>query len=275
MAGNGHLSAEAGVGAMEKSIFPTDLSDAQWSLLEPMLPKPARTGRPRTPLRRVVNALLYIAKAGCHWSLLPKNFPPYKTVYHIFAKWCRNGVMAGIHDRLRAFSREREDRRSRPTGAIIDSQTVRSAGLAAEAGYDAAKRTKGRKRFIMVDTLGHILAILVTPADRPEREGAKQLLDESLGHHGWLRKLWVDGGFSGEDFAKHVGKLRKAMDVEVVKRSDTAKGFVALPRRWVVERTFGWLMQCRRLVRDYERTVQSATGWIHAAMIRIMLLRLA
>ena len=127
----------------------------------------------------------------------------------------------------------------------------------------------------MVDTMGQILAIRVTPADQPEREGAKQLLDESLGHHGWLRKLWVDGGFSGEDFAKHVWKLRKAMDVEVVKRSDPAKGFEVLPRRWLVERTFGWLMQCRRLVRDYERTIQSATRWIHAAMIRIMLLRLA
>lgn len=142
-------------------------------------------------------------------------------------------------------------------------------------GNDAGKKTKGRKRFIMVDTVGHILSILITPADRPEREGAKEMLEKSLPHHGWLRKLWVDGGFSGEDFAHQVKKLRKVMDVEVVKRSDTAKGFKVLPRRWVVERTFGWLMQCRRLVRDYERTVQSATGWIHMAMIRIMLRRLA
>lgn len=260
---------------MQNANFATDLSDAQWKFLEPMLPKAARTGRPRTPLRSIVNALLYLAKAGCHWRLLPKSFPPYKTVYHVFAAWGRDGVMAAIHDRLRAFAREQVGRRSRATAAIIDSQTVRSAGLATEVGYDAGKKTKGRKRFIMVDTVGHILTILVTPADLPEREGAKQMLDESLCHHGWLRKLWVDGGFSGEDFANHVKGLRAEMDVEVVKRSDTAQGFKVLPRRWVVERTFGWLMQCRRLVRDYERTIRSATGWIHMAMIRIMLRRLA
>jgi transposase len=163
---------------MQNAKFATDLSDAQWTYLEPMLPKPAQAGRPRTPLRLIVNAPLYIAKAGCHWHLLPKSFPPYKTVFHVF-------------------------------------------------------------------------------------------------RHGWRRKLWVDGGFGGEDFADHVKSLRKVMAVEVVKRSDTAKGFKVLPRRWVVERTFGWFMQCRRLVRDYERTVQSATGWMHMAMIRIMLRKLA
>jgi transposase len=160
---------------------------------------------------------------------------------------------------------------SRPVAAIIDSKTVRSAGHAEEVGYDAGKKTKGRKRCIMVDTAGHILSLLITPADRPEREGAEQMLGHSPRHHGWLRKLWADGGFSGEDFADHVKSLRKAMDVEIAKRSDTAKGFKVLPRRWVVERTFGWFMQCRRLVRDYERTAHSATGWIHMAIIRIML----
>ena len=152
---------------------------------------------------------------------------------------------------------------------------MRSAGLATEAGYAAGKKTKGRKRFILVDTIGHILGILVTPANRPEREGAKELLDNALIQHGWLRKLWVDGGYSGQNFAQYVKQLRPKLDVEVVKRSDKAQGFEVLPRRWVVERTFGWLMQCRRLTRDYERTVESATGWIHTAMIRIMLRRLA
>jgi transposase len=183
--------------------------------------------------------------------------------------------LAGIHDQLRAYSREQDGRQSRPSAAIIDNQTVRSAGLAEVVGYDAGKKTKGRKRVIMVDPVGHILSILITPADRPEREGAKEMLDQSLCHHGWLQKFWVDGGFSGENFADHVKSLRKVMDVEVVKRSDTAKGFKVLPRRWVVERILGWFMQCRRLVRDYERSVQSATGWIHMAMIRIMLRKLA
>lgn len=152
---------------------------------------------------------------------------------------------------------------------------MRPAGLATEAGYDAGKKTKGRKRFILVDTIGHIVAILVTPADRPEREGAKEFLDDALIQHGWLRKLWVDGADSGEDFSQYVKELRPKLDVEEVKRSDTAQGFEVVPRRWVVERTFGWLRQCRRLTRDYERTVQSVIGWIHTAMIRIMRRRLA
>ncbi len=239
-----------------------------------MLPKPARTGRPRTPLRRIVDALVYLAKASCPWSLLPGSFPPCKMVFHLFRTWTLKGTMAGIHDRLRAYAGEQAGRRSRPTAAIIDSQTVRSAGLAAEVGYDAAKKTQGRKRFLMVNTVGHFLSLLIAPADRPERDGAEEMIEESLCHHAWLRKLWVDGGFSGEDFAKQVKGLRKVMDVEVVKRADTAKGFKVLPRHWVVERTFGWLTQCRRLVRDYERTIQSATGWIHLAIIRIMLRRL-
>lgn len=260
---------------MKNVIFATDLTEAQWKYIRRLLPRPARTGRPRTPHRVVINALLYLAKAGCHWHLLPFNFPPYKTIFHIFKQWTTNGVLAAIHDRLRAYARRQAGRRCRPTAAILDSQTVRSAGLAAEVGYDAGKKTKGRKRFIMVDTLGHLLGVLVTPANKLEREGALELLEESLGQQGWLRKLWVDGGYSGEKFASNVKELRARLEVEVVKRSDTAKGFKLLSRRWVVERTFGWLMQCRRLARDYERTVASATGWIHMAMIRIMLRRLA
>lgn len=153
----------------------------------------------------------------------------------------------------------------------MDSPTVRSAGLAAEVGYDAAKKTKGRKRFEMVDTLGYIFAILVTTADTTERNGGKDLLASALGYLPWLRTVGVDGGGTGPDFANSAAKL----EIEVVKRSDTAQGFEVLPKRWVVGRTFGWLMQCRRLVRDYERTVSIATAWIHVAMLRLMLRRLA
>jgi putative transposase len=148
-------------------------------------------------------------------------------------------MMVGIHDRLRAYAGEQADRRSRPTAAIIDSQTVRSAGLAAEVGYDEPRKTKGRKRFLIVDTEGHSISLLITPADRPERDGAKQMLEESICHHGWLRKLWVNSGFSEESFASHVKSLRKVMAVEVIKRPDTAKGFKVLPRCWVVAWTFG------------------------------------
>jgi len=181
------------------------------------------------------------------------------------------GVLASIQHRLRAFAREQEGHRSRPTAAILDSQTVRSNGLAAEADYDAAKKTKDRKRFIIVDPFGHLLAILVTPADRQERDGAKELLDEALEHHGGPRKLWVDGGYSDETFARHVEQLQPNPDVKVVKRSNKAPGFEVVPKRWVVERTSCWLMQRRRLTRDSERTVQKLHRLDSCGNDRIML----
>jgi putative transposase len=240
-----------------------------------MLPSAARTGRPRTALRTVINAILYVLKTGCQWRALPKEFPPKSTVYGFFQKWRDTGVLSALHDRIRAFSREACGRRSRPTGAILDSQTVRSDGCAAEAGYDAGKKTKGRKRFILVDVEGHLLGIVVLPADVQERAGGKVLLDLALGSLEWLRKLWVDSGYGGEDFAEHARELRPNLEVEVVKRIEGSSGFHVLPRRWVVERTFAWLMKHRRLVRDYEHLPKSVEAWIHTAMIRIMLRRLA
>jgi transposase len=157
---------------MKSANFASDLSDAQWTYLEPMLPSPARTGRPRTPHRNIIKALLYVAKSGCHWHLLPKNFAPYKTVFHVFRAWTQNGTLTGIHDRLRAYAREQAGRRSRPTAAIIDSQTVRSVALPSRLAAEVAG--------------------------------------------GW--------GGSGEDFANHLKGLRKDLDVQVVKRSNTAKG---------------------------------------------------
>jgi len=260
---------------MQIAFYETDITQAQWDFLQPMLPAAAQTGRPRTCLRKLINAMLYMAKTGCQWRLLPKEFPPRSTVHGIFRSWRQNGTLASIHNQLRAFARGLQGHRSRPTAAILDSQTVRSAGLAAEAGYDAAKRIKGRKRFLLVDTLGHVLAAWVLPADCPEREGAKTLLEEALGTFGWLRKLWVDGGYSGPDFEEQVRALRSKLEVQVVNRIEGAKGFHALPRRWVVERTFAWIMQHRRLTRDFERLAESVVGWIHIAMIRIMLRRLA
>jgi transposase len=260
---------------MKNASFDTDLTDAQWSQLEPLLPKPQRTGRPPTAPRLILNALLYLAKAGCQWRLLPACFPPWGTVYGYFRAWSRSGILTGIHNQLRALVREDLGRRSRPTAGILDSQTVRSAGFAEEAGYDGAKKTKGRKRFLLVDTEGHVLGVAVVPASVAEREGAKGLLDEVLAQPTWLQRLYVDAGFSGPEFAGYVAALKPGLEVEVVKRSDTAQGFEVVPRRWVVERTFGWLMQHRRLVRDYERAAESVVAWIHIVMMRIMLRRLA
>ncbi len=260
---------------MKIAVFDTDATDAQWKLLEPLLPKAKRCGRPRTPLRFVLNAILYVVKSGCTWRLLPRNFPPWKTVYHHFRTWSRDGTWSALNDRLRARVRATHGKDCRPTAAVLDSQTVRSDPHGGAVGYDAAKKTKGRKRFLLVDTLGLVLGVSVQPASTPERAGALALLAVFLPVFSWLRKLWVDGGYAGSDFAQAAREHRPKLEVEVVKRSDDTRGFIVLPRRWVVERTFAWLMQHRRLVRDYEQTDVSATAWIHVAIIRLMLRRLA
>jgi putative transposase len=260
---------------MKIAKFETDISDAQWAILEPMIPKPSRRGRPRGDRRPLINAILYIVKGGIPWRLLPMNFPPWKTVYHVFRKWSRDHTWESINARLRAHIREAADKRCRPTAAILDSQSVKSDGHGGDVGFDAGKRIKGRKRHVLADTLGMILGVFVTPASTTERDGAKGLLDRVLGYFNGLRVLWVDGGYTGEAFAQWVKERRPKLEVEVVKRSDDVTGFKVLPRRWVVERTFGWLMRHRRLVRDYERTETSAEAWIYIAMIRIQLRRLA
>jgi len=260
---------------MKIAFFETDLTDEQWHFIHPLLPPPAKTGRPRTELRSILNAIFYISKGGIQWRLLPFNFPPWKTVYHFFRQWKINHTWDAINDRLRAFARETEGKRSRPTAAILDSQSVKSDCHGGPVGYDAGKQIKGRKRHVLVDTLGLILGVFVTPANVQEREGGQGLLERTLGFLTWLRLLWVDGGYSGEAFAQWVKTIRPKLRVEVVKRSDDVKGFKILPRRWVVERTFGWLMRNRRLVRDYERTTSSAEAWIYIAMIRLQVRRLA
>lgn len=260
---------------MKIAKYDTDLTDAQWAYLQPMLPKKSKRGRPPIDRRRIIDAILYIAKCGCPWRYLPGDFPRWKTVYHVFRQWTAHHHWAALNDALRTLVRQAHGRRSRPTAAILDSQTVKSANHGGSVGYDAGKRIKGRKRHLLVDTLGLILGVEITPANTPERDGAQLLLGRILVWFAWLRRLWVDGGYSGAAFAESVKELRPKLEVEVVKRSDSARGFQILPRRWMVERTFGWLMFYRRLVRDYETTESSAQAWIYIAMIRIQLRRLA
>ncbi len=269
------LLSEALGTAMKVAKFETSLTDAQWALIQPMLPKPSKRGRPPTDRRQVIDAILYILKGGIQWRLLPGVFPPWKTVYHIFRKWTLDRTWEGVNACLRALVRATEGRRSRPTACILDSQSVKSDPHGGVVGYDAGKRIKGRKRHILVDTMGLLLGVEITPASVPEREGAQTLLAHALLWFNWLRKMWVDGGYSGDAFAGFVRGIRPKLDVEVVKRSDDLSGFKVLPRRWVVERTFGWLMRHRRLTRDYEVTEESAAAWIYLAMIRIQLRRLA
>jgi len=260
---------------MKIAVYDTCLTDAQWALLQPLLTKPSKRGRPPTDRRWVIDAILYVTKGGIQWRLLPVNFPPWKTVYHIFRKWTLDGTWESINAKLRGKVRTAQGKRTRPTAAILDSQSVKSDPHGGDVGYDAAKRIKGRKRHLLVDTLGLLLGMTVTPASTPERDGAQPLLHGALQGLAWLRLMWVDGGYSGSNFAHWVKGLRPKLKVEVVKRSDDTRGFSVLPRRWVVERTFGWLMRHRRLVRDYETSDDSAKAFAYLAMIRIQLRRLA
>jgi transposase len=271
----GHIFGAAAVEAMKNASFETDLTDAQWEYLKPMLAKPKKLGRPPTDRRVVLNAILYVLKGGIAWRLLPQNFPAWKTVYHVFRAWSFDGTWAALNDTLRICVRADEGRDPQPSAAILDSQSVKSDGHGGAVGYDAGKKINGRKRHLLVDTLGLVLGAVVTPANCPERDGAQQVLHQVGGWFKRLRKLWVDGGYTGEAFAQWVRSQWPKLEVEVVKRSATSAGFAVLPRRWIVERTFGWLMRHRRLVRDYERTEASAESWIHLALIRIQLRRLA
>ena len=260
---------------MKNALYETSLTDAQWDYLKPMLPKPAKRGRPPTDRRQILDSVLYVVKGGIPWRLLPHDFPPWQTVYDVFRKWTVNHQWAALNDALRTLVRKAEGRDSQPTAAILDSQSVKSAGHGGDVGYDAAKRIKGRKRHLLVDTLGLVLGVAVTPASTPEREGAQAVLERPLKWFARLRRLWVDGGYTGEAFAEWVKDRRPKLEVEVVKRSDDTTGFKVLPRRWVVERTFGWLMRHRRLARDYEKTESSAEAMVYLTMIRIQLRRLA
>jgi putative transposase len=260
---------------MQNSSYDTDLTEEQWRLIEPYFPPRKRLGRPPTPLRPLVNAIFYLVKSGCSWRLLPKSYPPWKTVFDRFRKLCRDGTWLLINHVLRALARTEDGRDAEPSAAVLDSQTIRSEAHGGEVGYDAGKKTKGRKRFIIVDTLGLLLGVVVVPASVPERLGAQGLLEPLLPALGTLRKLWVDGGYSGPEFADWVRQQSPKLEVEVITRCDDVHGFKVLPKRWVVERTFAWLVQHRRLVRDYEKTECSAAGWIAIALTRIMLRRLA
>lgn len=257
----------------------TELTLEQSELLASLLPPETATGRPRTVnMLLVIQGILYVLVSSCAWRLMPREYPPSSTVYYYFSKWRQDGTWKQVHARLVEWVRVSEDREPSPSVASIDSQTVPTAVMVSDSvGDDAGKKLKGRKRFTMVDTLGLLLMVNVVAADIQERDGAKQLLikmNQERHRVPRLTRIWFDGGFSGSDFLQWVMDICHWI-VDVVLRPSGSKGFVLLPKRWTVERTDGWLHWCRRLNLDDERLPADSEAFIHIAMIRIMLRRLA
>jgi transposase len=264
-----------------RAAYPSDLSDARWALIEPVLTgwRAARAeaglglAGPVHDLREIVNAILYVNRAGCAWQMLPHDLPPYKTVYDYYAKWEKEGITEAIHALLRRRVRAAAGRDEQPSAAIIDSQSVKTSANVPESsqGIDAGKKIKGRKRHIATDTLGLLLVLLVTAASVQDTTGGRDVVDELAGRQPTVVKAWVDSGYQrsvAERGAAH------GIDVEVVRKDPGQKGFAPLPNRWAVERTFGWWMLRRRLARDYETLPQRSRTMIFWAMIDTMSRRL-
>ncbi len=258
---------------MSNQNYPTDLTDSQWEHIKELLPGAMPRGRPRElDPRQVVNAIFYVVAGGIQWRLLPREYPRWQSVYYYFRRWRGSGDWRRIHDALRARTRRHAGRHKHPTAGCLDSQTVRCSAVAGERGFDAAKAATGRKRHVLTDTTGLVLAALVTAASVTDREGARRLLGRLSGSCRKLRRLYVDGGYRGPIVEAAAALLRIVVQAVVRTRE---QAFVVLPRRWVVERTFAWLGMSRRLSRDYERLTETSEAMIYIAMTRLMLRRLS
>lgn len=265
---------------IHRQAYQSDLKEQEWKWFKKFLPPPSTKGtrgRPQEwPLREIATGILYLLRTGCQWRMLPHDLPPWQTVYYHHRKWHLDGTWEKINRLLRERVRQNEGRETTPSAAIVDAQSVKTTLVKGKRGYDAGKNVNGRKRHIVVDTMGLLLMVLVTVASVQDKPGGKLLLTQLRQRLQLprLQLIWADGGYAGQPFVEWV-KTTFGWVWEVVKRNTDVKGFEVLPRRWVVERTFGWLNNYRRLSKDYEELPQTSETLIYLAMSHIMVRRLA
>jgi transposase len=251
--------------------YGSDLTDEEWQVLEAFFPPPAHTGRHRAwPMREVVNAIFYVLRGGVPWRMLPEHFPPHQTTYRWFVRFRDSGLWENINHHLVMLDRERVGREASPTASIIDTQSVKTTEAGGPRGYDAAKKVTGRKRHALVDTDGRGLKLYVHPASTQDRDGAIPLLKASRLWYPFIERVFADSVYAGEKLANATRIV-----VEIVRRLADQVGFAVLPRRWVVERFFAWINRNRRLAKDFEGTVVSATAFLYAASVMLLTRRLA
>ena len=253
--------------------YPTDLTDEEWANIEPLLPRRSPRGRPRAvDLREIMNAIRYLVRTGCGWRMLPKDFPPWETVYWWFRRFVRQLLFGTIHDVALMLDRERSGREASPSAGILDSQSVK-APAARVRGYDANKKILGRKRHVAVDTDGRLLMVNLTTADISDSAGAQMILDAIRRRWPWLKHFFADGAYDRGQLMDKAAFL--GFVIKVVRRLADQPGFTVLPRRWVVERTIGWMIRWRRLVRDYEQRIDVSEAMIHVALGSLLLRRIS